>query len=65
MIHSDDERMLQELSRMAEIYSLRGNFQMAKKCVDLAIEVRKRMTRQNVVSMSDWTEAHSEDEREA
>jgi hypothetical protein len=65
MSQSDDDRMLEELSRMAHVCFTRGNFEMARKCMQLAKEVRDRIGTQNVVDMSEWTDAHCEHEREA
>lgn len=65
MDHTDDDRMLEELSRMAHVYFSRGNFELAKKCQELATSVRQRITREKVVNMSEWAESHSNDEKEA
>lgn len=61
---SDDERMLQELSRMAEIYLNRGNFEMAEKCRALAREISDRLHRSNVVQFSDWNHSAEDQKKE-
>jgi hypothetical protein len=65
MNQSDDDRMLEELSRMAHVCFARGNFEMARKCAQLAKDVRDRINKRNVVNMSDWADAHADEEKEA
>lgn len=68
MAQQEDDRMMQELARMAQVYFERGHFDMAQKMRALALEIEDRVHRQsgdNVIGMAQWSANHESEEKEA
>lgn len=67
MSANEDNRMLQELVHLAQVYVQRGQFDMAQKIRNLALAVQARIHRSgsNVVSMSEWSEEYHDENKQA